>query len=270
MKYTVYKITNNINGKIYVGCHQTTNLNDGYMGSGNLIRKAIKKYGVENFEKEYVHIFNSPEEMFDCEANIVNEDFVKRKDTYNIITGGDTGASSMGKISAIKRAKKMKSDISFRKNLSDKISKSMKQRWESGEFDGKDMGHRRGMKNSKEMNQKIGEANSKHQKGKGNSQYGTMWICNLELQKNKKIKKEDEIPEGWVKGKNKWKDIIRKQEIEKRKFEKDMERHKYYNDLYNDYKESGCKSFREFVRQHPKINHHNFIIGQFKKYVDGY
>jgi len=44
------------------------------------------------------------------------------------------------------------------------------------------------------------------QKGSGNSQYGTMWICNIELKENKKIPKNDIIPDGWVKGRNKWND----------------------------------------------------------------
>lgn len=46
----------------------------------------------------------------------------------------------------------------------------------------------------------------KHQKGKGNSQYGTQWICNIVLKENKKINKNEEILEGWVKGRNKWKE----------------------------------------------------------------
>lgn len=41
-------------------------------------------------------------------------------------------------------------------------------------------------------------------RGKRNSQYGTMWICNIELKKNKKISKNEEIPDGWEKGRNKW------------------------------------------------------------------
>jgi hypothetical protein len=45
------------------------------------------------------------------------------------------------------------------------------------------------------------------QSGECNSQYGTRWMCNIELQENKKILKEDKIPEGWILGRNKWKNI---------------------------------------------------------------
>lgn len=61
-------------------------------------------------------------------------------------------------------------------------------------------GWSKGTSLSKEHRQKIGEANSKHQKGSGNSQYGTMWIHNSKLKKNKKISKAEEIPDGWIKG----------------------------------------------------------------------
>jgi hypothetical protein len=55
----------------------------------------------------------------------------------------------------------------------------------------------------KEFSKYISKRNSK-MKGKMNSQYGTMWISNLELKENKKIHREEEIPEGWVKGRNTW------------------------------------------------------------------
>lgn len=88
MNYTVYKITNKINSKIYVGCHVTENLNDGYMGSGVNIKKAIKKFGRENFIKEVLYIFDNKEDMLNKEREIVNNEFTKREDVYNIIIGG--------------------------------------------------------------------------------------------------------------------------------------------------------------------------------------
>ncbi|WCZ66380.1 homing endonuclease [Yersinia phage MHG19] len=88
MHYIIYKITNKINGKIYVGAHATVDVNDSYMGSGVNIIKSIKKYGKENFDKHILHNFSSSEEMYVKEAEIVNEDFVMRADTYNAALGG--------------------------------------------------------------------------------------------------------------------------------------------------------------------------------------
>ena len=52
MNYLIYKITNTVNNKIYVGCHKTQNVNDNYMGSGKILQHAIAKYGISKFTKE--------------------------------------------------------------------------------------------------------------------------------------------------------------------------------------------------------------------------
>ncbi len=52
MFYYIYQITNMVNAKIYVGVHKTSNLNDGYMGSGKIIRSAMEKHGISNFSKD--------------------------------------------------------------------------------------------------------------------------------------------------------------------------------------------------------------------------
>jgi hypothetical protein len=91
MFYTIYRITNKINGKIYVGKHQTKDLNDVYMGSGKNLRNAIKKYGIENFEKEILFQFDNEDDMNAKEAELVTEEFCLRKDTYNLCPGGKGG-----------------------------------------------------------------------------------------------------------------------------------------------------------------------------------
>ena len=87
--YTIYKTTNLINNKIYIGQHITQDIeNDEYYGSGTIIKSALKKYGKENFKKEIIFQYDNFEEMNDKEIELVNEEFVLRKDTYNILLGG--------------------------------------------------------------------------------------------------------------------------------------------------------------------------------------
>lgn len=52
----IYKTTNLINGKIYIGRHSANNINNSYLGSGTKFRNAVKKYGKNNFSKEILEI----------------------------------------------------------------------------------------------------------------------------------------------------------------------------------------------------------------------
>jgi group I intron endonuclease len=91
MHYYLYKITNLVNDKYYIGVHKTKNLNDGYMGSGKIIRQAIQKYGVDNFKKEILEFFNDSESMLKKEKEIITEDFLSQEKVYNLRKGGDGG-----------------------------------------------------------------------------------------------------------------------------------------------------------------------------------
>lgn len=90
----VYKTTNLINGKIYIGVHSTNKIEDGYLGSGRIFRRALKKYGEANFKREILFDFPSVEKAYDKERELVTKDFIERKDNYNFRTGGEGGLVS--------------------------------------------------------------------------------------------------------------------------------------------------------------------------------
>lgn len=95
----IYLIKNNINGKIYIGQHITDDLNDGYMGSGKLLRKAISKYGKENFTKEYLSFCDTKEKL-----NWLEKFYIKKYNAqnpeigYNLTEGGDGGLTCPNRI----------------------------------------------------------------------------------------------------------------------------------------------------------------------------
>jgi len=89
-KYTecygvIYCTTNLINGKIYIG--KSVYDDPKYIGSGNLIKSAIKKYGKENFKKDILCTCFSEEEL-----NTSEKHFIKVMNSqiigYNILEGG--------------------------------------------------------------------------------------------------------------------------------------------------------------------------------------
>lgn len=103
MKYIIYITTNQVNGKIYIGLHKTdtpysfdnylgcgvyTTSPKSYMNGGTLFQLAVKKYGPKQFKRKTLKVFDTLEEAIKCENHLVNEAFVKRQDTYNMICGG--------------------------------------------------------------------------------------------------------------------------------------------------------------------------------------
>jgi len=89
MYYLVYKTTNIINGKFYIGAHRTKNINDSYLGSGIALKKAIEKYGIENFIKEILYLANTETDMFDMEKQLISENI--GENCYNMMPGGRGG-----------------------------------------------------------------------------------------------------------------------------------------------------------------------------------
>jgi hypothetical protein len=212
MYYTIYKITNQINGKFYIGSHKTKDLNDAYMGSGKYLKHAQEKYGIENFTKEILFVFDTPEEMYAKEAEIVNEDFLAEENTYNLKIGGFGGWHYINSNDEFRIAKNKKarqaanasilekhgaSNSSQLPSARNKLSASMRTRIASGfssnppSFAGK--------KHSEETKQKMKDSHAGKHVGEKNSQFGTVWITDGNI--NKKIRKDATIPDGFFKGK---------------------------------------------------------------------
>ena len=92
--YYIYKITNLINGKIYIGKHsQKIQNKDSYFGSGVLLNKAIVKYGKENFKKEIIEMCEK-DNINDKEIYWINKFNSFTPNGYNLAKGGNGGNST--------------------------------------------------------------------------------------------------------------------------------------------------------------------------------
>ena len=182
MYWCIYRITNLINGKTYIGQHKYKELNDSYMGSGVLIKKAIKKHGVENFKKEILYSrIQYRETADDMERFAIAKERAIGKAEYNIANGGNgTGTVSDETKQKISEARSGKPTWNKGKKMSEeyKIKLSMAHKGQVTWNTGKKCGplseeHKRkisesekGKKLSEETRRKLSESH----KGKSNSE----------------------------------------------------------------------------------------------------
>lgn len=218
MFYYMYQIKNKVNGKIYVGVHKTSNINDGYMGSGKVIRAAINKHGIENFEKTILETFANSEEMFKREKEVVTEDFLSRDDVYNLRRGGLGGFDHINKQGLQRIARVNTNKTLEQKYGADFLSILGKKGTSKQKVNGQlaqsidRLRNYPGFKSESQKNNALAKANNEESirkkketwkstargQGKNNSQYGTAWIT--DGTNNKKIIKTDPLPTGWKYG----------------------------------------------------------------------
>ena len=192
--------------------HSTNNLNDGYVGSGKRLRYAIKKYGKQNFILEILEYCNNRETLAFREKEIITEEILKDKNCYNIKEGGTGGGGFNNKEHQLKCSQaagkkhsyRMKNDEEYRKNISEKLSKSNKRRYENGDlklFLEQGKNSFKGKKHSEESKKKISDNKKNKYTGSENSQFNTCWITKSQV--NKKIKKDEfnlYEKDGWTIG----------------------------------------------------------------------
>lgn len=198
----MYRTINLINEKYYIGVHSTYNLEDGYLGSGKRLKRAVEKYGKENFKCEILEFFESREEVLKREKEIVNENLLNDINCMNIQPGGGGGIfSKEHHLKMIKGStkwiKEKWNDVEFRK----KQSEFKRERGKSEEGKKLILSVRCDWTGKKHSPKTIEKMKKSKNRGELNSQYGTCWINNgLE---NKKIKKEhieSFLKEGWIQG----------------------------------------------------------------------
>jgi len=190
----IYKITNTKNRKYYVGMHSTNNLNDGYFGGGVRIRNSIRKHGKDVHVMEILEFFSERKFLIAREIEIINEDLLKDPLCLNLALGGSGGCtpgvtwtSELQKELNKRGYKKLRylweNDQEWAEKTRKNLSNVMKKNIAEGKFKRCDWN---GKKHKSETIQKMKEAD---RTGIKNSQFGTCWITNGEL--NRKIKKED-------------------------------------------------------------------------------
>jgi hypothetical protein len=196
----IYKTMNLITNKFYLGMRSTDNLEDGYLGSGKILIRSVKKYGKENHKREILEFLSDREKLKEREKEIVNEDILKDPLCMNLMIGGEGGYSEESIRGASNHLKNLWKDPDYLRRHINKIKKLHKEgKIKYDTFTNKNHSEKTKEKMREKAHLRIGNKNS---------QFGTCWIMNLKLKENKKIKKEELqiwIKNGWISGrKNKW------------------------------------------------------------------
>jgi hypothetical protein len=196
----IYKTTNQINTKYYIGMHSTDDLNDGYIGSGTLLWHSIKYHGKENFKMDILEFLPNRKSLIQREKELVNENLLNEPMCMNLRYGGTGGEirftdeikTKIGKTNSVKQKGNLNSQYGTK--------------WINNGIENKKIINTEvvpdGWNLGRKMGKSFGELMSKKLKGTGmgvnNSQFGKCWITNGT--ENKTIKKIDLIPNGWVLG----------------------------------------------------------------------
>lgn len=170
----LYKITNKINGKFYIGMHSTDNLDDGYFGSGKLVKRSVQKHGKDAHQFEILEFAETRNDLRMLEYSVVNSELLTNPLCLNLKSGGEGG---WGPHTGESKQKISKSRIG--KPRSEETKKKIRESFAK--------------KSSKER-----DALRTNVDRKSPTTQGTMWINNGE--KAVLIKSNETIPSGWTRG----------------------------------------------------------------------
>lgn len=132
--YCIYRTTNNINGKTYIGQHRYTNEENPlgcYKGSGKLIKRALVKYGVSNFSTEILYKrIQLQETADDLEIISIKRERLLGKAEYNILDGGQGKRDYFGEHNPMygKKQSELSKELNRQKHLGKKHTEESKKK----------------------------------------------------------------------------------------------------------------------------------------------
>jgi hypothetical protein len=207
----IYKTTCKVTNRYYIGMHSTSNLEDGYIGSGKRLWYSIRKHGRENHEREIIEFLPDRKVLKEREKELVNESMLQDPMCMNLKIGGEGGNlgsdgrffggdrfngahqwwKNADRAITLEKSKHLKDPLVIEKRCQTRFEKTgSRNGW-------------KGRKHSEESKRKMSYIMAEKQSGEKNSQFGTFWITNgVEC---KKIKQNQPIPDGWVRGRLKQK-----------------------------------------------------------------
>lgn len=210
--YMLYKTTNLINGKYYIGCHATKKLNDGYIGSGKNLKRAVTKYGRENFKRDILFLFNCSELMYAFEEIVVCKEVIKEDCCYNLKIGGFGIDSEAAKKSVKLRKERLASDLEYKRRWSESHSKATKEAYRCGKMKPVWLGKSRPDQSEKMKGKsnpnfggkaQTGETRKKISEKAKARKYRLLWVSNEQKRISTLVKDEclmEYISKGWVRG----------------------------------------------------------------------
>jgi hypothetical protein len=199
----IYKTTNLLNGKYYIGMHSTDDLSDGYMGSGKRLKRSLKKYGKENHVVTILEFFSCRTQLKAREKEVVSMNEISKKECMNIMTGGNGGYISQAhykkmRIGASNFLKEKWKNEEYKKKRIEESAARMKQHHKDGKIKYDTFTNKTHSNQTKDLISKIKIGKYT---GEKNSQFGTCWIFKDAI--NKKINKNELkqfLEQGWEKG----------------------------------------------------------------------
>lgn len=237
----IYKTTNLVNGKIYIGQHRCdTDKFDGYLGSGSEILKAIDEFGKENFKRETLKICNNQIQLngwecyFILKFNATDEScgynllkscrFKHGAPSKHPIVRAKISASRMGKLNPIykhvfteeerQRARERRLGVKMSEESRRKLSEARKgmkfteqHRLNIRKATLGDKNPNFGKRGAETAfyghhhSEEFKKRHSKRMSGEGNPSFGKFWITNGV--DDVLIKRGSDIPDGWRKGRSK-------------------------------------------------------------------